>query len=61
MIYIGCSQQAYQYNEQNTCTQKQESEEELAVGHTCGWTIDPPAANEYAVLPEVVDKIKPSP
>lgn len=36
-------------------------EEALAVGHTCGWTIDPPAANEYAVLPEVVDKIKPSP
>lgn len=28
---------------------------------TCGWTIDPPAANEYAVLPEVVDKISPSP
>ena len=30
-------------------------------GHTCGWTIDPPAAKEYAVLPDVVDKIKPSP
>lgn len=29
--------------------------------HTCGWTIDPPAANEYAVLPDVVDKISPSP
>lgn len=28
---------------------------------TCGWTIDPPAAKEYAVLPDVVDKIKPSP
>jgi hypothetical protein len=28
---------------------------------TCGWTIDPPAANEYAVLPDVVDKISPSP
>lgn len=27
----------------------------------CGWTIEPPAANEYAVLPEVVDKINPSP
>ena len=29
--------------------------------YTCGWTIDPPAAKEYAVLPDVVDKIKPSP
>jgi hypothetical protein len=29
--------------------------------NTCGWTIDPPAANEYAVLPDVVDKINPSP
>lgn len=28
---------------------------------TCGWTIDPPAAKEYAVLPDVVDKISPSP
>lgn len=29
--------------------------------HTWGWTIDPPAAKEYAVLPDVVDKINPSP
>lgn len=33
----------------------------MVLEHTCGWTIDPPAANEYAVLPDVVDKINPSP
>jgi len=33
----------------------------LLLEHTCGCTIDPPAANEYAVLPDVVDKISPSP
>lgn len=33
----------------------------MLLKHTCGWTIDPPAAKEYAVLPDVVDKISPSP
>lgn len=36
-------------------------EDHYGIFITCGWTIEPPAASEYAVLPDVVDNISPSP